>query len=85
MADTSGTGLGDAISNLETGGRIESLDATTDALRSGSLSTQKGVASPLRRDSVATGRTGFAHRATSVAGGKLGPTTKGVGGATSVT
>jgi len=41
MAATSGTGLGEAISTLETAGRLETLPATADALRNGSLSTQK--------------------------------------------
>ena len=35
MAAISGTGLGEAISNLETGERLETLDATRDALRRG--------------------------------------------------
>ena len=41
MAAISGTGLGEAISNLETGERLETLDATRDALRRGALSMQK--------------------------------------------
>ena len=41
MAATSGSGLGEAISRLETAERLGSLDATAQALRSGALSTQK--------------------------------------------
>src|SRR5579872_3127292 len=41
MAATDGTGLGEAISNLETGERLETLDATKDVLRRGALSMRK--------------------------------------------